>query len=313
MDDSHLAAPLASLHGERPAAPEWFSRALRREPSRRFVDVDGAKIETLIWEPAEAATKPALLLLHGNGAHADWWSFIAPFLVRERRVAALSWSGMGRSDWRPTYSRPVFEREAVEVARATELNENGPPILVAHSFGGRVALSLAASHSEQFRAAVVVDPPIFTPDRLKPPGPGDREFRPHRIYPTFAEAMARFRFAPPQTCANLFIADHIARGSLREEPNGEGWTWRFDPFLWRGMTLEDADAAVRAAKLPVALIRGGVSALMRVEDAAYVMSLLPAGSPYVEIPEADHHVMVDQPLAFIAGLEALLATWPGAS
>ena len=38
--------------------------------------------------------------------------------------------------------------------------------------------------------------------------------------------------------------------------------------------------------------------------------VLAPGSPYVEIPEAEHHVMIDQPLAFVAGLSALLAAWP---
>jgi pimeloyl-ACP methyl ester carboxylesterase len=36
------------------------------------------------------------------------------------------------------------------------------------------------------------------------------------------------------------------------------------------------------------------------------------GAPYIEIPEADHHVMIDQPLAFVAALRALLAAWPAA-
>ena len=61
----------------------------------------------------------------------------------------------------------------------------------------------------------------------------------------------------------------------------------------------------------MALIRGGASKLMRAEDAAYMTSLLAPYAPYLEMPEADHHVMVDQPLAFVAGLEGLLlAGWP---
>ena len=40
------------------------------------------------------------------------------------------------------------------------------------------------------------------------------------------------------------------------------------------------------------------------------MSLIAPGSPYVEIPEAEHHVMIDQPLAYVAALRALLAAWP---
>ncbi len=309
LDDPHLTAPLAPFHGERPAAPAWFSRALQHQPERRFVTVEGAKIETLVWEPADKPQKPGLMLLHGNGAHADWWSFLAPYLAKDRRVVALSWSGMGGSDWRPLYSRAIFEREPIAVAAATRLDENGPPILIAHSFGGRIALSLIANHPEPFGAAVIVDPPVFAPDRPSKPGPGDAPPKPHRVYSTLAEALARFRFLPMQPCANLFIADHIARLSLREVPEG-GWTWRFDPFLWRNMKREDPAIDIRAAKRPLALVRGGVSRLMRAEDAAFMMSLLPEGSPHVEIPEADHHVMIDQPLAFVAAIEALLTSWP---
>ncbi len=309
MNDPHLTAPLAPFDGERPEAPEWLARALRQEPERRFVTVEGAKIETLIWEPAEKPTKPGLMLLHGNGAHADWWSFLAPYLARDRRVVALSWSGMGGSDWREAYSLTQFEREPIEVAAATGLAEHGPPLLVAHSFGGRIALSLLANNPEPFGAAVIVDPPVFAPDRPTKPGPGDSEPKPHRIYPTLAAALARFRFLPAQPCANLYIADHIARLSLREVPEG-GWTWRFDPFLWRNMKRRDPAIDIRAAQRPLALVRGGASRLMRAEDAAFMMSLLPEGSPFVEIPEADHHVMIDQPLAFIAALEALLTSWP---
>ncbi len=312
MDDPHLTQPLESFHGERPEAPEWFANALLHAPERGFVTVEGAKIETLTWEPPGTPTSTALLLLHGSGAHADWWSFIAPFLARRRRVVALSWSGMGGSEWRPRYSRGLFEREAIEVAEATGLFAGGPPILVGHSFGGRVAMALTAAHGEKFLAAVIVDPPVFAPDRQRAHGRGDREFKPHRVYPTFAAAMARFRFAPVQPCANLFIADHIARLGLRGLPDGEGWTWRFDSFLWRDIEREDPAPVLRAAKRPVAVIRGGASRLMRAEDAAYMMSLLAPGSPYFEIPEADHHVMVDQPLAFVAGLEGLLAGWPTA-
>ena len=49
------------------------------------------------------------------------------------------------------------------------------------------------------------------------------------IYDTLERALARFRFAPDQDCANPFIADWIARSSLREFRRADGsigWTWR---------------------------------------------------------------------------------------
>src|SRR5438128_2453124 len=68
--------------------------------------------------------------------------------------------------------------------------------------------------------------------REKPGAP-----RPKNIYDTLEQALARFRFAPDQDCANLFIADWIARSSLRQFRHADGsvgWTWRFDPHLWMG-------------------------------------------------------------------------------
>ena len=37
---------------------------------------------------------------------------------------------------------------------------------------------------------------------------------------------------------------------------------------------------------------------------------LPADMIEIAIPEANHHVMVDQPLALVAALRTLLKTWP---
>ena len=87
--DPRLYAPLASFAGKAPPAPGWFRHAIEQKPERSFVEVLGAKIETLAWGERG---KPGILFMHGNGAHADWWSFIAPFFAAHYRVAAMSWS-----------------------------------------------------------------------------------------------------------------------------------------------------------------------------------------------------------------------------
>jgi hypothetical protein len=45
--------------------------------------------------------------------------------------------------------------------------------------------------------------------------------------------------------------------------------------------------------------------------AAYACELAGPGAPRIEIPAARHHVMVDQPLALVSALRALLQRWPG--
>jgi pimeloyl-ACP methyl ester carboxylesterase len=64
-----------------------------------------------------------------------------------------------------------------------------------------------------------------------------------------------------------------------------------------------------AATCPIAMMWGDRSGLVDDEILTYMQDLLPPGSPQMAIPDADHHVMIDQPLAFVGALRGLLAGW----
>jgi pimeloyl-ACP methyl ester carboxylesterase len=190
--DPHLLAPLLIFEGRVPPAPDWFLRAIAAQHERSMVKVSGARIEWLAWG---ARGRPGLLLLHGNGAHADWWRFIGPFLADTHRVAALSWSGMGGSDHRDRYAIDLFVAEALAVAEAAGLGERFTA--VGHSFGGFPLMALANRADTPLRRAIILDTPFDPEKRRRPRGSGGAP-RPHRVYPTIEEALARFRWAPPQ-------------------------------------------------------------------------------------------------------------------
>lgn len=304
MDDQHIRAPLAEFDGAVPPAPAWFATAMAQAPEVGRVVVDGAGIETLAWGERG---KPGLLFLHGNGAHAGWWRFIAPFFAADYRVAALSWSGMGGSDHRDAYRVDNFVREMFAVIADAGLSDAGPPHVVAHSFGGFPMMAAASARGAELAGAVIVDTPFRAPDE-KGGRPPNATQRPHRVYATLTEALARFRFAPQQGCENLFIADDIARRSLVEVEGG--WTWAFDPYLWSRFEIGDARDLLKNPQCPVALIWGEASALMQPDRVAAMRAALPADSPAIGIPGAEHHVMVDQPLAFVTALRGLFAGWP---
>ena len=59
----------------------------------------------------------------------------------------------------------------------------------------------------------------------------------------------------------------------------------------------------------VAVFRAEFSNLVPPETGAYMYELLDRNAPIVEIPQAHHHLILDQPLAFIAALRAILADW----
>ncbi len=304
MADQDQLAPLAQFGGAVPPSPPWFSTALAQLPERHDVVVDGSAVELLTWGEVG---RPGLLLLHGNGAHADWWSFIAPFFAADYRVAALSWSGMGGSAHRGHYDLAGFVAQIFACSEAAGLFASAvKPVIVGHSFGGLPMMAAAASAGERIKAAIIVDTPFRQMGKGRPPNATDR---PHKVYPTLAEGLARFRFAPLQDCANPYIVDHIARGSLTEVPGG--WRWRFDPYLWSRFDFGTPSDWLSKPACPVALIWGERSAILPPEMARDLRGLLPPGSPAFGIPDAAHHVMADQPLAFVAALRGLLAGWPG--
>ncbi|HIG24197.1 alpha/beta hydrolase [Henriciella sp.] len=321
MSDGNLAAKttvagdmtLARYGGEKPAAPEWFNWAIAQEANEASVEVDGAKIAYRSWgDPS----KPGLLLAHGNGAHARWWDFIAPFLATDYYVVAPTFSGMGDSDWRKSYSFPLFSREQHAVCEHAGLFDHAEkPIIVSHSFGGIISLfTTIAEGGDKFGGAVIVDSHLEPPGDERPRPP--RRTRANRTYSSFNEALARFRLAPPQPCENDYIVDYIARHSIREmtsEDGEEGYSWKFDPFIFNSLMDEwnDVDLTSMETRCPIVFMRGGLSDLVPDRVADYMCSLQDPPVPMITVPEAYHHVMLDQPLAFVSSIRGLLAGWPG--
>jgi pimeloyl-ACP methyl ester carboxylesterase len=295
---------LAHLNGEAPPAPDWFRWAVSQAPERARVQAAGAMVEALAWGERG---KPGLLLLHGNGAHADWWSFIAPFFAADFRVVAPTWTGMGNSDWRDTYGVGLFVAEAMAACEALGLFE-GPakPMIAAHSFGGYPALGLAHAHGHRFSGVLSMDSPVEAPG-LEHGGPPPRS-KGNRVYGQFHEALARFRLAPEQPCENLYAVDHIARRSIKAVDGG--YTWKFDPFIWRKFEDQDALSFLKGARCPIAVMWGAQSALMGRGVLDHMRSVLGPSAPFIPIPDAAHHLMLDQPIAIVAAMRALFAAWP---
>jgi pimeloyl-ACP methyl ester carboxylesterase len=311
--EQKLPSMLAAFAGARPPSPEWFDRVITVPPERSRLTVADAGIEVLTWGKVGA---PGLLLLHGGMAHADWWSFIAPFFAETHRVVALSWSGMGSSDWRPAYRVDTYVAEMMAVSEATGLFA-GPskPMVLAHSFGGFPTMRCARNFGERFGGMMILDSPVLSPEqralreqRRKDEAPP----RDTRIYASEAEALSRFRFSPNQPCANFYIVDFIARTSLRRATAADGhlgWTWKFDPFMWSRLDRAEGAEDISHARCRMATLWGGRSSLFQAEVIAYVKSLAPKGTLFIEIPEAHHHVMADEPLALVTAVRSIIAAW----
>lgn len=297
---------LRAYAGAEPESPAWFGTAIGQAPRRSLFACGDAEIELLTWgDPA----RPGLLFLHGNRAHADWWSFIAPFFAADWHCAAISFSGMGGSGQRAEQSSMhQFIPEAHAALAAAGMQR---PVLIGHSMGASVGLH-AATDNDLFSGLILIDSPVVRdPMSLRYPDMSmARPQREPRPFASLADGLARFRLSPPQPCLNPFIGDFIARRALEER--GGAWHWRFDP---RGLAMTAAQLPVRPelVRCPIAYLYGDRSALLTPEWLAETRQLLPAGTPLIAIPDAAHHVPVDQPLALVAALRAVLAGWQSRS
>lgn len=293
-------------------APAWFARALSAPVGTHRVDVEGTTIQYFAWGDAGA---PTLVLVHGGAAHAQWWAPLAPHFADRFRVLALDLSGHGDSDRRDTYSVETWADEVLAVA--ADGGGSGRPVVVGHSMGGFVTIATAAIHGARLDGAVVIDAPVRRPDPETMEGVSGGMFRAPKVYPDLEEGMRHFHLVPPQPCENGWLVGHIARHSLREVEGGV--TWKFDPgvFIRRSGPNRPSEygSLLSRAACRVAVVNGAESTIISDDMRAYMAELLAdspaavAGVPFVEVPEAQHHVLLDQPLALVTALRAVFGSW----
>lgn len=287
-----------------PDAPEWFRRALAVPFTDEFVEVDGARIHYLAWgEPG----RRGLVFVHGGGAQAHWWTHVAARFAADYRVLAIDLSGHGDSEHREDYGLEQWTDEVAAVARAGGIE--GPPVVVGHSMGGFVTIATAALHGEHLAGVIICDSPVTRPDpeigsfRLK------EAFGRPRTYATVEDALSRFRTVPAQDNYLPYVMDHVGRRSMK--PVDGGWQWKFDRHVFEQFT-----AGLRSIALPylsrvkcrLALLRSE-RGLVTPDIGESMYEEMGRITPVVELPEAGHHSMLDEPLVLLTAIRTLLADW----
>jgi pimeloyl-ACP methyl ester carboxylesterase len=242
------------------------------------------------------------VLVHGGGAHSGWWHHIAPFFADSHHVVALDLSGHGSSGRRAGYSLQTWAQEVVAAGAAA--NPAAHPTIIGHSMGGWVAATAASSYRSAIEGIVVVDTPL----QEHAPEGGRLQYKGKRPagYTTFDEIADRFRVIPPQATVLPFVSDRIAGESVCQRD--VRWFWKFDPAVFAisesdfGSTESDSlERLMEALGCRAAFVRcehGVVPPAM----ADRIKSIMQLRGPFVELPDAGHHPMLDQPLALVAVL-----------
>ena len=287
-----------------PGAPAWFTRALAVPRGDLVVDVADCPIHALTF--GTSGTR-GLVFVHGGGAHAHWWTHVAAAFADEFRVVCVDLSGHGDSGHRSAYSLEQWTDEVMAVAGAGDIA--GPPVVVGHSMGGFVTIGTAARHGDAVSGAIVCDSPVTEPDpeissyRLK------EAFGRPRVYPTMDDAIAHFRTVPAQDNYLDYVMDHVAHNSVRPTEGGLQWKFDRDVFAQFGGGLRSvALPYLSRLRCRFALLRSQYG-LVTPDIGRFMYEELGRVTPVIEIPEAGHHAMLDQPLILLTALRTLLADW----
>ncbi len=100
---------------------------------------------------------PQILAVHGLTGHGQRWQTLATRHLAEFAVLAPDLIGHGRSSWAAPWS---IDANVAALADLLDAEADGPVVVVAHSFGGAIALNLAAARPDLASALVLLDPAV---------------------------------------------------------------------------------------------------------------------------------------------------------
>lgn len=118
---------------------------------------------TLAYQDRGAAAR-AIVFIHGLGFDHSTFAPQIDFFSRTHRVVAVDLRGHGASDiTNQGYSMPVFAEDVAWLCAQLNLVR---PVIVGHSMGGNVALTLAALYPDVPTSILLIDSLLFPPPEL---------------------------------------------------------------------------------------------------------------------------------------------------
>jgi pimeloyl-ACP methyl ester carboxylesterase len=256
----------------------------------------------------------AVVFLHGGGqTRRSWGRAAAAVAERGWQAVTIDLRGHGESDWSSEgdYRVVSFAGDVQEVLR----NLPPQPVLVGASLGGFTAMLLAGELSPGIASAVVL---VDIVPNMDPSGATRiHTFMADRVESGFgsldevADMIAEYNPHRPRPTDLAGLTTNLRR-------RGDRWYWHWDPEFISGtaafppLEVTDADrlyAAVDAilrSGVPMLLIRGQVSDLVRQESADQFLARFPQVE-FTDVRGAGHMVAGDRNDVFAGAVLDFLA------
>jgi len=147
---------LSGFEASKPAEVFCKTKEFRHMLERRYLSIDGLRWSFL--EKGKATPEqPTLVLLHGLMGCAQTFAPLMESLGTNLHIVALDLPGAGESERRDDLD-PRLLATAEQVARVLQVLGIKRPVVLGHSHGGAVALSLSARYRDSLRSLVLLAP-----------------------------------------------------------------------------------------------------------------------------------------------------------
>lgn len=264
----------------------------------RLIDANGVRLHLLDYG---GEGKRPLLCLHGGGAHAHWFDFVASAFTADFHVLSLDQRGHGDSAWAepPEYNYDNFIEDLQAIVK--QLDPKGIA-LMGHSMGGMISLMHTSRYPASVRGLVIIDSTMnISPDfhaAMK-----QRGSHPGKAYASQEAYVADFRLRPEKTMARPEVLRHVAMHATRQFEESV-WRHKIDRRIMGNRTATDGVPLWSRVTMPALLIKAGMSE--RVSPP--IIAGIRANCPHVElveVPDSEHHVTLDNP----AGLRPVVSAF----
>lgn len=249
---------------------------------------------------------PAIVLLHGGNQSAHSWDLVSLHLADRYHVYALDQRGHGDSEWArdADYSPAAMARDALAFFREEGM---AAPIVIGHSMGGMVTMTLTAQSPDVPRALVLVDAaPTVSLKGVEQ----IRSFITHNVeFDSIDEFVDRVAGYDPFRSREHM--ERTARYNLIERADGK-FISKSDRILHdpefrrlREGARESLLETVDSMRCPTLIVRGERSRVLEPQVAEAFARQLPQGA-LVTVPDCGHNVHSQNTPGFLDALRPFL-------
>ena len=250
-----------------------------------------------------------VILVPGLSSPRAVWAGVVPTLAKSHRVYVVQVNGFAGDDPRANLSPGILDGIVADLHTLIGQSKLGKPAIVGHSMGGLVALMLAKAHPDDVGKLMIVDSLPYIGE-IFAPGATVAALEPQAR--AMRAGMAAAYGKPVNPAANEALA---ARMALKPASRAAvaGWAAKANARVTAQAMYEDLTADLRpdmaSIAAPITLVYpwNAVGPTKPVADALYRKAYATAPQvTFVDIGDAAHFVMLDQPVAFQAALDAFL-------